>query len=248
MHTRLIHPVFHHSNVPHPDLRGPRRIARAAAVIAAAVSCLAPIGAHAAGSADLTVTGVIRPAACSTALSGGAIADFGTISARALSATAATVLPAQIVTLTITCNTATKVGITTTDNRAGTVNEAAGTALISTPGYTFGVGAIGGKTIGAYSLMLGSNAGVQATADGASVTAVYSQDGGKQWISSLLGPAQPGVRLHAWAPSSSSPPAAYKVITQPIKVTLALGKTGDLPPLDQEVQIDGLATISLSYL
>lgn len=235
-------------NTHSPAPRNARRQISLAVLSIAAASCLAPMAASAAESADLAVKGVIRPAACSASLSGGAIADFGTISARTLSATAATVLPAQIVTLTIACDAATKVGIATADNRAGTVNDAATTALASQPGYTFGVGAVGGKAIGAYSLLFGSNAGLQATGDGASVTAVYSQDGGKQWISALQGPARPGVRLHAWAPSSDSPPAAYKLITQQIKVTLALGKTGDLPPLDQEVRIDGLATISLRYL
>lgn len=247
MNTRLPAPSLATAPVRRfSAFRSRPRPARVAAALLIAATCFP--GAHAAETVDLAVKGVIRPSACSATLSGGAIADFGTISARTLSATAATVLPPRIVTLTIACDTATKVGISTADNRGGTVNEAASNALISTPGYTFGVGEIGGKTIGAYSLMLGSNAGVQATADGASVTAIYSQDGGKQWISSLLGPAQPGVRLHSWSPSTDSPPAAYKLITQPIKVTLALGKTGDLPPLDQEVQIDGFATISLRYL
>ena len=217
-------------------------------VTASAALCLAPLGAHAAQSADLTVKGMIRPAACDIDLSGGATADFGVISARALSATTPTVLPARIVTLTITCNPGAKVGITTTDNRSGTVNDAASAALIGTPGYTFGVGEVGGKNIGAYSLMLGTNAGVQATADGRNVTAIYSQDGGNAWISSLQGPAQPGVRLHGWAAPGESLPGTFNLITQPIKVTLALGKTGDLPDLSQDVPIDGLATISLKYL
>ena len=49
-------------------------------------------GAFAAESADLSVKGVIRPSACSVALSNNGTVDYGTISAKSLSATDVTKL------------------------------------------------------------------------------------------------------------------------------------------------------------
>jgi len=49
--------------------------------------------AHAAGTANLKVTGVIRPGACDLTLSSRGTVDYGTIARTALSVTAPTALP-----------------------------------------------------------------------------------------------------------------------------------------------------------
>lgn len=217
------------------------------AALACLVGALAGM-AHAAEPVGLSVRGVIRPASCDVILSDGAVADFGVISTHLLRATEVTVLPPQVVTLTITCDSPAKIGVTTIDNRAGTVNAAASAKLLATAGYTFGVGSVGGRKVGAYTLMTGTSEGMRATADGNDVSSIYSQDGGAVWFAAQQGPAQPGVRLHSWSPLGTTVPGAYKLIHQPIKVSLALASIVDLPALTDDVVIDGLATITLRYL
>ena len=107
---------------------------------------------------------------------------------------------------------------------------------------------VGGKTVGAYNVNF-SQDGI--TADGNAVGGIYSQNGGVTWTAYFhpYGAAiQPGIRTHAWAASGQTVPGAFTTISQPLEIDLALNKTADMPPLNTEVAIDGLATFSLVYL
>ncbi|QET02366.1 DUF1120 domain-containing protein [Cupriavidus pauculus] len=218
-----------------------RSTALAAILFAAASSA-----AFAADSADLTVKGVIKPAACNVTLAGGGILDFGTIAANTLSATAATVLPTKSSSFTVTCDAATKVMWGSTDNRAGTVNASAGPAVFNGAVAQFGVDAVGGKNVGAYSIEMNE----RPTADGQPVDMIATFDKGNAWATytSAVARNTTADQAMSWATSGTKIPGAFKTMTQPFTVKLAIGKTGELPALTQDIAIDGSVTFSLKYL
>lgn len=213
---------------------------------------LVAVSAFAADSADLSVKGLIRPAACTPTLTGNGVVDFGAIPAGTLSDTIATTLPTKTTALTITCAAATKVGVMFADNRAGTENATAGDALIAMSSYRFGLGRVGGKSVGAYTVGLGPTINAAATGDSASVATIYAyaNEASVKWaqVGEGFSLAQPSVRMLSWAPIGTVAPGAYKTIVQPLKVTMAIGKTSELPPLTQDLALDGSATISIVYL
>ena len=214
----------------------------------AALLAATSVGAFAADSVDLKVIGTIVPASCTPTISGGGIADFGRIPAASLSATAATVLPAKLATLTVSCDAPVAVGITTVDDRSGTTGTVISALPAAAAGNVLGVGSVNGKTVGGYNVKF-LKEGI--TADGNAIDGIYSQNGGATWSAFVrdYGAAiQPGVRTHGWATSGQTVPATFTTITQPLEIDLALNKTADMPALNQEVPIDGLATFSLVYL
>lgn len=210
------------------------------------------ISAFAADTVDLKIIGTIVPASCTPTISGGGVADFGKIPSASLNATNGTLEGTKAATLTITCDAPTRVGMTAVDNRAGTAGPS-GQAILPNAANSqkLGVGSVSGKTVGAYVVKI-LKAGV--VADGQNIDPIYSQNGGTSWTgaSSFNLPwgtfVQPGVRTHSWASTGQSVPGAFSTITQPIEVDLGLNSVADMPALNQEVPIDGLATFSLVYL
>ena len=210
---------------------------------------LASFGAHAAETADLTVKGVIRPSACSITLSDDGQIDFGNIRASSLNATGGTDIGEKTGTATITCEAPTRVGLTATDDRAGTANPDANPILLGRgwSGNFFGVGSVDGKKVGAYVLYL-----TEPTADGASVSPSKSLDQGATWADesrygtdSLITPQS---MLVSWSPISQAAPEAYTTISQPFKIGLGVAPKSELPDLTTDIPIDGLATFTLVYL
>jgi len=203
-------------------------------------------GAFAAESADLSVKGVIRPSACSVALSNNGTVDYGTISAKSLSATAVTKLPDRDVTMTINCDAATKVGFLVTDNRAGTasfiVNDVDPDAYVAPP---LGLGAVDGKNLGGY----GIKAFVaDATADGAPVGGLVTESQGNTEPLSEYGNYVVTTWPVSWSDTDGGTPHAYKTISQVLRIVGALNSTANLPSLTSNVELDGSATISVVYL
>ncbi|CAG2127730.1 DUF1120 domain-containing protein [Cupriavidus plantarum] len=204
--------------------------------------------AFAAETADLSVKGVIKPAACNVTFAGGAIVDFGTIVASTLSATAPTILPSKETSFTISCDAATKVGWNTVDGRAGTANTAAGQAIFNNSTAWFGVGSVSGKNIGTYTIDMRGTSQTQ-TADGTNVDRINSHDSGATWANNAsLATTNDAARVMSWAPTGTLIPGSYKNITQPLKITLGIGRTSELPALTQEIPIDGVATLMVKYL
>ncbi|WP_244785687.1 DUF1120 domain-containing protein [Cupriavidus pauculus] len=210
---------------------------------------LASLGAHAAETADLTVKGVIRPSACSITLSDDGQIDFGNIRASSLNATGGTDIGEKTGTATITCEAPTRVGLTATDDRAGTANPDANPILLGRgwSGNFFGVGSVDGKKVGAYVLYL-----TEPTADGASVSPSKSLDQGATWADesrygtdSLITPQS---MLVSWSPIGQAAPEAYTTISQPFKIGLGVAPKSELPDLTTDIPIDGLATFTLVYL
>ncbi len=204
-------------------------------------------GAFAAESADLAVKGVIRPSACSIALSNNGTVDYGTNSAKSLSATDVTKLPDRDVTMTINCEAATKVGFRVADNRSGTgswiLDVVDPGAWAVTP---YGLGAVDGKNLGAYGIQARVADG---TADGAAVgDVVFLNNPTSPESLSDYGNYTNGPWLVSWSETGGGTPHAYKTISQVLRIVGGLNSTADLPSLTSNVELDGSATISVVYL
>lgn len=207
-----------------------------------AAALLATPSAQASQSADLAVKGMIRPSACNIVLSGNGQVDYGLISSFEVvrQPGVVTALGTRNVTLSITCDVATRIGVKFIDNRAGTHD------LISTiPNFGFGLGLAGDRKIGAYTIGLSS----PSTGDKGSNTFLISADEGKTWTDKgarML--RNDGVVLLSWAEPGSKAPEAYRTISQPLRIDTYLAKPSDLPPLDAAIKLDGSATVALVYL
>jgi len=220
--------------------------------LAAIMFAAASGAAFAQSTANLQVTGKIVPAACTPTLSGGGVVDYGNIVADSLSATGVTKLPVKNLTMTISCSAATKIGFTTTDNQHSTIISAVGSALAGfslSDTNMYGFGATNGKSIGTFIVKFGNTlAGTTATADGSAIDTIYSQDAGVSWRGDSGNWGQPTGRVHSWAPVGTMSPGTYKTITQPIMIEGGIAKIGDLPPLTNDVPLNGSVTFSISYL
>ncbi|WP_342052613.1 MULTISPECIES: DUF1120 domain-containing protein [unclassified Cupriavidus] len=222
-----------------------RNTALASILFAAASSA-----AFAADTADLKVTGTIKPAACAVTLSGNGIVDFGTISARDLSDTAYTALTTKNVKTTVTCDSSTKIALKVGDNRAGTATA----TDYKFWGYysaaaNFGFGEASGKKLGGYALRLSP----YSTIDGALADngrTLTSTDSGKTWKNStdtkyLRGD---GSVLASIAASGSTAPGEAKVFVFEFDVYGAIESKANLPALTSDISLDGNTTFSIVYL
>ena len=212
-----------------------------------AASLLVSFAAQAADTAELKVKGVIRPSACTPAFTGTNVVDYGTIAAKSLSATAPTALAEKTIAFTVTCDAATKVAVRAIDNKASTVVAGLMTAINSnlTDKHAYGLGAAGGKNIGAYSVrsIVGSF-----TADGATPDVVADAANNGTWAKSTYGRFNAdGTNRQAFAASGSTTPGSYKTMSGNLGVTAVLDKGANLP-LTQNIDLDGSATIEVQYL
>ncbi|NIF41700.1 DUF1120 domain-containing protein [Burkholderia sp. Tr-862] len=199
-----------------------------------------------ADSFDVKVTGKIKPGACTPTLAGGGTFDYGLIGSAELSATTPTLLPVLSDSITITCDAAARVALTAQDNRAGTgaftgnVNFFGSSNSIATQ---FGLGSAGGKNIGAFAFRFRTNT---FQADGAAVDSIYSNTSGATWVTSN-GIVNNTGGYESWAKKGQTVPVAAKVFTGTLDVQAAIDRTSNLD-LSQEINLDGLATVSLVYL
>ena len=218
-------------------------IARSAFV---AIATLASAAAFAGPTAELKVTGVIKPVACTPTIGSNPPVDYGTITAGSLAIGQNKVLDTKEVPFSITCEAPVKMAVTATDNKAA--SKVTGLAsLISataTEASMFGLGVGAGKNIGAFhfSMKQGSFTGDGAAVDtiGSSVSATPS------WSKSTNGGMATG-RMLSWAPAGSTAPGSYQSISGTLSVTAVLNKPENLD-LKQEINLDGSATIEVKYL
>jgi hypothetical protein len=216
---------------------------------ALAASLLASFAVQAADIAELKVKGVIRPSACSPSFVGGGVVDYGTIGVKTLSATDATVLAEKTVPFSVTCDAATKVAVRAIDNRqssiiAGLVAKTAFGSAIG-DGVAFGLGTVGGKNIGVYSLRVIPTSW---TADGTTPDSIYSDTASSGWAKSdngLFGPT--GAYRKAFSVAGTVIPGSYKTISGNFGVQVVIDKASNLPTT-QDIPLDGSATIEVVYL
>lgn len=200
-------------------------------LIAASLLVLGASNVFAAPSADLTVTGLITPSACTLALSNGGVVDHGTISIKDLSDT--THLDKVTLQLSVNCAASTFFAIQSTDNREGTA------AGVRDSGSVFGLGlSADNQKLGRYVLTMEN-----VVADGAEQLLVESVNGNTWFYASPDAVWQPG-----WMRSVSAPgyiPAAV----QNLMTDLVVATTIEKPTMTtDEIRLDGSATLEVLYL
>ncbi|MFL9927538.1 DUF1120 domain-containing protein [Herbaspirillum lusitanum] len=201
----------------------------------------------AANTAPMEVVSTITPAACTPSLSGGGVADYGTMSADILKPGRITALETRSLSFTISCDAAAKISIRMIDNRAGSlvngiVASGSGNGSLGDD-FNFGLGSASGKNIGGYLIKLQPGS---YTGDYRSAQLMSSADGGTSWQAWNSGEVAKG-RSFSWSSGSSNSVDAYQNIAGVLNIQPYLNKPENLS-LSQEIVLDGSATIELNYL
>ncbi len=202
---------------------------------------------HAANMVEMQVVSVITPAACTPMLSGGGVADYGTIPARSLKPGAVTPLPAKSLSFSINCDAAAKVSIRAIDNRTssvivGILAAGSGDGNLN-DSFNFGLGTASGKSIGGYAIVFQPGS---YTGDYQQAQLLYSTDSGTTWQPSTNGYIAKN-RSFSWGAPGSSYVSSLRTISGTVVVQPYINKPENLS-LSQEILLDGSATLELSYL
>ena len=201
-----------------------------AALSTTALICAAP-HALAASSTDLTVTGSITPAACDISLASGGIVDIGKKSVNDLHSTNNTLINTTAMQLTMACSESMLFMLNPIDNRP---NTAAG------GGDYFGVGLTpSNQKLGFFDIKI-----KESKADTNLVQAIGSTDGGANWIKQDN--IMKGNQSSVAATSDHSARIDVKDLTMDLEINTYIAGTDNLT-IDNEVPIDGLATIEVWY-
>lgn len=213
-----------------------------APLLALCATLLGSTSALAASSTDVSVTGMITPAACTPSLSGAGSFDFGKISAQDLNQDKITSFKSEFQRLTVACSAPTRFAIDGVDNRSGT-------AHVANSSY-FGLGLNGTEKIGSFMMGLQA-AGI--TADGnTDVQRMVSVNGGSSWIprsdqvSYLINRDIARVLL-GFGRQGATEPAPIGTLAADLQVTMNIVKGSDLT-LTDDINIDGAASIEVTYL
>lgn len=186
----------------------------------------------AASSVDLTVRGLITPSACEPTLSNGGVADIGKISAKDLNADQETVLPYQFLQLAVTCDAATLMALEAKDNRAGS-------SYGDNP-ELFGLGLINGaEKLGGMELRINDP-----VADGVTPWVIASEDGGSTWIRHHYFSQ---VNILSVGTTGIAAPIPVQQFTSSLQIRPIIAPASGLT-LNNEVAIDGSATLTVKYL
>nr|WP_319526825.1 DUF1120 domain-containing protein [Pseudomonas laurentiana] len=197
---------------------------------------LGATSAFASERADFRVKGVISPTPCTPLLDG--MIDYGAIKATNLNPTEHTQLPEKTLNYRILCESRKMVAVSWTDARKGTASD--------TPNdYAFGLGRQGSNNIGKY--FITNNATI--TADQTMVNMLYKLSGTPSEFQTGPDRYKFGTHTtHAFAPHGpDASPGAYATIASSIKVDTHIAPTNDLD-LSNDIELDGLATMTLHYL
>ena len=228
----------------------------------ASVLAVTASSAMAVSSIDIRVTGKIVPASCTpTFTSGGGIADFGTIKVASLNDTTMTALPdVKTIPITITCEEATRIGVTFNDAHADSAPTASlpiaysDTDFALQVAYTSGLGMYNSAKIGAYSMGIQKDAGTVTNDKGENLYPIYSSDAS---IISGWGPKSGSHYLQIVTDKSETysftnvsggdAPVAQKQVNFIVGIMAQINPTNDLHITD-EATLDGLTNVELVYL
>ncbi|MFJ3371801.1 DUF1120 domain-containing protein [Pseudomonas sp. NPDC086251] len=184
-----------------------------------------------ASSVDLTVTGVITPAACKPSLSGGGIVDNGKISAKDLNRTTHTLVGTHPLQLTVTCDAPTQFALNPTDNQAGTESSRS----------WFGLGMTdAGEKLGYVRVDVKNT-----QADGVPAQAIDSEDDGTSWSKTFV--TSPGYILSVGSAADHSTPLYVQHLTMDFEVSTQIAPANSLT-LTGEVNMNGSVTFDMMYL
>ncbi|TXU05214.1 DUF1120 domain-containing protein [Enterobacter hormaechei] len=239
-------------------------------VISSAAICaaLAMSNAHAANDVTLKVIGNIVPGSCVPTLPNGGVVDYGTMSSSVINPTGQTnklvQLGSKSITLTVTCDSDTSVGISSTDNRHDSMVALSSTAYIENAWFdntnaslspnAYGLGkTTAGVNIGSYTIAFDPNT---STADGAAADVISTLDinaANYTWYKSTGGSFAPTnselgqTRVMTVAAPGTLTPKPFRVMSMPLRVTTAVQDNTVLGTGDT-ITLDGNSTISLVYL
>ncbi len=194
----------------------------------------------AASSVDVTVKGSITPAACTPMLTNGGAVDYGKISIKDLNPAAhlPTVLPVVSLRLNVECSAQTLMAVKVRDNRPGSSPES------DMFNQNFGLGWVNGdKKIGWYILKMSNG-----TADGVDRSLIESVDG-STWFDAASADQvwQPGWMRALTGGGASPLPLPAQTMAVDIHVGTTILSRMQLPS-DQEIPLDGSATLDMVYL
>ncbi|WLG51881.1 DUF1120 domain-containing protein [Pseudomonas sp. FP1742] len=186
---------------------------------------------HAAGSTDLSVTGLITPGACEPSLSNGGVVEHGKVGMKDLDPDQPTRLENGTLYLDVNCEAATLFTLTTVDNRSGS------SAINPTQ---HGLGIVNDdEKLGSVALGL-----FDAIADRTAVRTIMSRDDGASWrVSSYLGHAG---RTAFAAPNAPDTPIDIKKLHARLTAFTTIVRASDLT-LTDEIPLDGHITVQLNY-
>jgi hypothetical protein len=208
-----------------------------------AISLFALAGANVQAD-DLTVRGSIVPGSCSLNIPVSFV-DYGRLSISDLSPVDYTGLEKLTTPFSISCDGPTLVGLSAADNREASKKHEA--MEVINPGFaaavnSFGLGAnADGDKIGAYALHI-RNSTVDGNADFRTIL-----KNGEVWMgASDLMRSQPRYIL-SWSSGNESSPYLLTNVTGELEIQAAINNTTELAVRD-ELQIDGSATLELSYI
>ncbi|WP_077047372.1 DUF1120 domain-containing protein [Pseudomonas sp. KK4] len=201
----------------------------------AALSATALIGmtphALAASSTDLSVTGTITPVACTPSLSNGGKIDLGKISVKELQPTADTIISRAPMQLTIACDGETRLALKTTDNRPNTALYDVYLGLGKTPAD---------EKLGFINIEI-----KQTLADSQVAQSISSADEGATWKRSNN--IYKGTITSVGTTADHQTPILVRDVVMDLSVMTTIARTDSLT-LDNEVAIDGSATIDVIYI
>lgn len=228
----------------------------------ASVLAVTASSAMATSSLDIRVTGKIVPASCTpTFTSGTGVADFGTIKVASLNDTTMTALPdLKTIPITITCEEATRIGVTFNDAHADSAPTAtlpiaySDTDFALQVEYTSGLGMYNGKKIGAYSMGIKKDIGTVTNDKGENLYPIYSGDasgtsgwgtkGGSHYLQIVTNKNETYSFTNV---SSGTSPVAQKQVNFTVGIMAQINPTNDLNVTD-EATLDGLTNVELVYL
>ncbi|MGB3123037.1 MAG: DUF1120 domain-containing protein [Pseudomonas sp.] len=186
----------------------------------------------AASSVDLTVRGLITPSACEPTLSNGGVADIGKISAKDLNVNQETRLPFQHLQLAVTCDAATLMALEAKDNRVGSSYD--------DDTMLFGLGMINDtEKLGGMEVRI-----IEPVADGVEPWMIGSQDGGSTWIRDYYFKQD---NILSVATNGLTTPIPVQQFTSSLQIRPIIAPASGLT-LNNEVAIDGSATLTVKYL
>ncbi|MEZ6876048.1 DUF1120 domain-containing protein [Enterobacter sp. KBR-315C3_2022] len=231
----------------------------------AAVLSLTATAVYADPTAMLKVQGSLTTAGCVPELTNGGLANFGEVGLDSLSSAVPYQAGHKNMTLTIKCQSATRVGWAINDDRPdsnlgaktlasefyienGTANGVRATgAMMSGVGKTSA-----GERIGGYAVSTDISS---VTADGAPVQAIGSTlyKGGvisskswiNMWATGIL--YNNGTDVMSVSALGERAPLAFTTASFPLKIALAIGPSKNLT-LTDKTELDGQSTITLVYL
>ncbi|EGQ5287204.1 DUF1120 domain-containing protein [Enterobacter hormaechei] len=227
--------------------------------VLASVLAVAASSAMAASSIDIQVTGKILPSSCTPAfISGGGIADFGTMKVASLNSTAITPLPdIKIIPISITCEEATRIAVTFNDAHADSAPTEnlpfawSDSDFATKPEYTSGLGMYNGKQIGLYSMGIQLTKGAVTNDAGDELYPTYSSDNGAGWGNKsgnrYLQITTDKSEIYSFSSELGGTPVPQTKVNFNVGVVAAINPINDLKVTD-EVKLDGLTNVELVYL